>query len=65
MDQSLSSLLAVLVAGFTAGAWQGSPLEFARERGWVDVEGQLTAEGSALVQAMAEQSTAHSVFRLG
>jgi len=65
MDQAHPSLLAMLVASFGEGTAHASPLEFAQERGWVDPNGRLTTEGSALLQAMSDQSGARSVFRLG
>jgi len=55
----------MLVASFGEGTAHASPLEFAQERGWVDPNGRLTTEGSALLQAMSDQSGARSVFRLG
>lgn len=65
MDQAQLSLLAMLVASFGADTSHTSPLDFAKERGWVDPDGRLTNEGSALLEAMAEQSGARSVFRFG
>lgn len=65
MDQAQSSLLAMLLASFGTGTSHASPLDFAKERGWVDPVGRLTDEGSELLQAMAEQSAARSVFRFG
>lgn len=65
MDQAQPSLLAMLVASFGAGISHASPLDFAKDRGWVDPDGRLTDEGSELLQAMMEQSAARSVFRFG
>ena len=65
MDQAQPSLLAMLVASFGTGISHASPLDFAKERGWVDPDGRLTDKGSELLQAITEQSAARSVFRFG
>lgn len=39
------------------------PLAYARERGWIDDEGEVTRAGHDLIEALSEQAGTRTVFR--
>ena len=65
MKHEATNLLTIFAHSLAEGTSASSPLQMARERGWIDGRGNLTPEGLALSEALSEQSGTRSVFRIG
>lgn len=64
MDQDRTEIVKRLAFSLEERTGRISPIDCAKERGWLDQDGAPTAEGLQVAEALSEQSETRSVFRL-
>ncbi len=62
-DQDVTRDIIHVAAQLAIGSREHCALSFARTHAWIDLHGRATADGRALVAALAGQSATRTVYR--